>query len=71
MREFRINVDGYLHHVTVEEIDTGAERRRLAAVAAAIAMVLPGRHRVISVRPVSTDWSREGRRSHFESHKVR
>lgn len=43
----------------------------LAAVTAAIACMLGGRHRIVSIRSGNRDWSREGRREHFASHRIR
>lgn len=43
----------------------------LAALAATVAMLLQGRHRILSVRPAGADWGREGRRQIFASHKIR
>ncbi|MCC5842167.1 MAG: hypothetical protein JJT96_18775 [Opitutales bacterium] len=43
----------------------------VAAIAAAIAMCMQGGARIVSIRPASTDWGREGRRQIFASHKIR
>ena len=43
----------------------------IAAISAAAYVLLGGRHRIVSIRSASTDWSREGRRQHFASHKIR
>lgn len=44
-----------------------------AVIAAAVHHSLEGRHRVLSITPLATpaDWSREGRRDIFTSHRVR
>jgi hypothetical protein len=43
----------------------------IAAISAAAYMLLGGKHRIVSIRSISSDWSREGRRQHFASHKIR
>ncbi len=43
----------------------------LVAIIAAVDVALGANHRLLSVHPVETLWSREGRRSHFGSHAVR
>ena len=53
----------------------------LAIIAAAVDSVIKNSHRIVSIRPVDTcqasgelylqAWSIEGRRQHFESHKIR
>jgi sodium pump decarboxylase gamma subunit len=52
--------------------DDGPTDEEVAAVTAAIMAVMGSRSRVVSIRPSSgKDWSREGRREHFASHKIR
>lgn len=46
-------------------------RREIAVVAAAIYALVKDPHRIVSIRPSSTHWSKEGRRSHFGSHQLR
>ncbi len=53
----------------------------LAVIAAAVDSVISERHRIVSIRPAGESetagklylqaWSVEGRRQHFESHKIR
>ncbi len=46
----------------------------VAAIAAAVAVVIRGRHRIIAVQPESSAqraWSAEGRREIYLSHRVR
>jgi len=45
--------------------------REIAVIAAAIYAAIKEPHRILNIRPVSTNWSREGRRSHFGSHRLR
>ncbi|MCC5808352.1 MAG: OadG family protein [Opitutales bacterium] len=51
------------------QADTSPEE--IAAIAAAISMLMGGRHRILSIRTPETSWGREGRRQHFASHKIR
>jgi Na+-transporting methylmalonyl-CoA/oxaloacetate decarboxylase gamma subunit len=52
--------------------DRDREAARLAAVvSAAVAVTLAEPHRVVRFRRIGGDWSREGRRSIFASHKIR
>ncbi len=51
------------------EAETSPEE--IAAIAAAISMLMGGRHRILSIRTPETSWGREGRRQHFASHKIR
>lgn len=48
-----------------------AETPIVAIIAAAAHTILGHRARVISIRPAPTDWSAEGRRQIFASHRVR
>jgi Na+-transporting methylmalonyl-CoA/oxaloacetate decarboxylase gamma subunit len=46
----------------------------VAAIAAAVALVVKGRHRIVAVHPdaeAQHAWSAEGRRDIYHSHKVR
>lgn len=49
----------------------GPTDEEVAAIAAAIAMCMQGGARIVSIRPSSSDWGREGRRQIFASHKIR
>ena len=55
--------------------EDGPDAATLAVIFAAVHTVLGGAaHRVVSVTPAAEaplDWSREGRRDHFSSHRVR
>lgn len=62
---------GVLAPVAADGLDERTRQHHKVVIAAAVATSLPEPHRIVSARPVSTDWSREGRRSHFESHKLR
>ncbi len=55
------------------EEDTTEQMRRLAVIAAAVAVTGEESLRVVSVTPVSgaQAWSQEGRRQHLQSHRVR
>ena len=50
---------------------TEPEPEEIAAVSAAIAMLMGSRYRILSIRAPAADWSLEGRRQHFASHKIR
>lgn len=52
---------------------TGADPAFYIVIAAAVYSALGDGHRIVEVTPVrdSHDWSREGRRDHFHSHRVR
>lgn len=55
-------------------VDTGNKSvsdDMIAAISAAAYIMLGSKHRIVSIRSASTDWSREGRRQHFASHKIR
>ena len=44
----------------------------VVAISATVAMLMGSRSRVVSIRSSSgKDWSREGRREHFASHRLR
>ncbi|KAF0096246.1 MAG: sodium pump decarboxylase subunit gamma [Puniceicoccaceae bacterium 5H] len=48
------------------------ETDEMAVIAAVVAMLLDERaHRIVSIRQRGTDWSREGRRQHHASHRIR
>lgn len=53
----------------VEEMPT----EKIAAIAAAVAVVVRDPHRIVSIRPSgrSGHWSAEGRRQIFQSHRVK
>ncbi|MCD8482496.1 MAG: OadG family protein [Verrucomicrobia bacterium] len=51
--------------------DDGPTDEEVVIIAAAVSMMLSGRHRIVSIRAGSSDWSREGRRQIFSSHKIR
>lgn len=56
---------------TVSAALDGPTDEEVAIIAATVSMMLTGRHRIVSIRPGSSDWSREGRRQIFSSHKIR
>ncbi len=43
----------------------------IVVVAAAVAAMFGGRHRVVSVRPVHSSWGDQGRREIHASHRIR
>lgn len=47
------------------------EEEEVAAIAATVTMLMGRRSRIVSIRSGAKDWSREGRREHFASHKIR
>jgi len=47
------------------------DEEEVAAISATVALLLGRRSRVVSIRPVAKDWSREGRREIFASHRIR
>lgn len=49
----------------------GDDDETVAVIAAALAMVTHQKYRIVSVKGTNPDWSREGRREHFASHKIR
>jgi Na+-transporting methylmalonyl-CoA/oxaloacetate decarboxylase gamma subunit len=49
----------------------GIPEEEVAAIAATVAVLMGRRSRVVSIRSVAQDWSREGRRDHFASHRIR
>lgn len=51
--------------------DKSVSDAMIAAISAAAYVLLGSKHRIVSIRSASTDWSREGRRQHFASHKIR
>jgi hypothetical protein len=53
--------------------DTGEEARVVAVVSAAVYVTLGTHHKIISIRPSGDRqaWSAEGRRSIFQSHRIR
>lgn len=57
---------------STQAVDTEAiSEEEVVVVTAAVAMLLEERHRIVSIQPRHTDWSREGRRQHFASHRLR
>lgn len=49
----------------------GPNEEELVAITAAISLAMGQRSRVVSLRSSTKDWSREGLRDHFASHKIR
>lgn len=49
----------------------GITEEEVIAVTACIASLMGQRSRIVSIRSATADWSREGRREHFASHKIR
>lgn len=43
----------------------------LVVIAATVAMMVGGRHRVVSVNPVPSSWGQQGRREIHASHRIR
>ena len=55
-----------------EEEKSGPDEEEVAAIMAVVAILMGQRSRIVSIRKGSTpDWSREGRREHFASHRIR
>jgi Na+-transporting methylmalonyl-CoA/oxaloacetate decarboxylase gamma subunit len=53
-------------------IAEGVSEEEVAAITACAALLMGQRSRVVSIRSSSPkDWSREGRREHFASHRIR
>ncbi|MGC9451909.1 MAG: hypothetical protein ACP5I4_10735 [Oceanipulchritudo sp.] len=52
--------------------EEGPSEEEVAAITAAVMSLIGSRSRIVSIRSSRTqDWSREGRREHFSSHKIR
>jgi len=49
----------------------GVPEDDLVVVAAAAAFLVRGRHRILSIRPVSSSWGQQGRRDIHASHRFR
>lgn len=49
----------------------GPSEEEVAAIAATVVCLMGRRSRIVSIRSTAKDWSREGRREHFASHKIR
>jgi Na+-transporting methylmalonyl-CoA/oxaloacetate decarboxylase gamma subunit len=43
----------------------------LVVIAATVAAMIDGRHRVVAVRPVQSSWGQQGRREIHASHRIR
>jgi Na+-transporting methylmalonyl-CoA/oxaloacetate decarboxylase gamma subunit len=43
----------------------------LVVIAATVAMMVDGRHRVVAVNPVPSSWGQQGRREIHASHRIR
>ena len=55
-----------------ETQEEGPNEEEVAAIMATVAILMGKRSRIVSIRKGSTpDWSREGRREHFASHRLR
>ena len=50
---------------------TESTEEEIAAVCAAVTFIMGAPSRVISMKSSNPDWSREGRRDHFASHRIR
>ena len=50
---------------------SGEDDETVAVIAAALAMITHQKYRIVSIKGTNPDWSREGRREHFASHKIR
>lgn len=53
------------------EDDQGLTDEEVIAITASVAALIGKEHKVVSIQPVQRDWSREGRREHFASHRIR
>lgn len=51
--------------------DDGVSDEELVVIAATVATMIDGRHRVVSVRPVPSSWGQQGRREIHASHRIR
>lgn len=51
--------------------DGSVPQRHLAVIAAAVYTCIDDSARIVSIRPARSDWSAEGRRQIFASHRVR
>lgn len=49
----------------------GPTDEEVVVIAAAVAAMIDGRHRVVSVRPVHSSWGQQGRREIHASHRIR
>ena len=49
----------------------GPTEEEVVAISAVVAAIMGRRSRIVSIRSGAKDWSREGRREHFASHKIR
>jgi Na+-transporting methylmalonyl-CoA/oxaloacetate decarboxylase gamma subunit len=49
----------------------GMPEEEIAAIAAVVSLFMGRRSRIVSIRSTTKDWSREGRREHFASHRLR
>ncbi len=47
------------------------DEEEVAAIGATVALLMGRPSRVVSIQPVAKDWSREGRREIFASHRIR
>jgi len=54
-----------------DQEDEGPSEEEVAAIAATVVCLMGRRSRIVSIRSTAKDWSREGRREHFASHKIR
>ena len=53
-------------------VEEGPTDEEVAAISAAVMTVMGHRSRIVSIRSGGAkDWSREGRREHFASHRIR
>lgn len=43
----------------------------VVVISAAVASILDARHRIVSIRPVSSSWGQQGRREIHASHRIR
>lgn len=53
------------------EDNQGLSEEEVIAITASVAALIGKEHKVVSIQPVQRDWSREGRREHFASHRIR
>jgi len=48
-----------------------ADEEAVVVISAAVASILDERHRIVSIRPVSSSWGQQGRREIHASHRIR
>lgn len=63
--------DRLIQRLLPEDTSDDITPEMVAVIAAAVATAIGPRHRIISIKPLSSSWERAGRQSVLSSHRIR